>query len=212
MDLRPAETTLYSLSEASPPDCAERRGGDRLTTLYRVGSLSIGGQRELCLIKNISAGGMMVRAYCHIPAGTRLTVELKCGQPIAGVVNWTRDLHVGIGFEDPIDVLDILGNGAGANRPRLPRIAIDRFVAVRDGALTHRLRLCDISQGGMKVQCDAGLASGSDVVVTLAGMEPLHGVVRWAADGQVGINFNAMLALPLLVAWIHEQQSGAADS
>ena len=62
---------------------SDRRDGERLMTLYRVGSLSIDDRRELCLIKNISAGGMMVRAYCVIPQGTRLTVEFKCGQPIS---------------------------------------------------------------------------------------------------------------------------------
>jgi hypothetical protein len=210
VDLQPAETTLYSLSAAPPHDREERRGGDRLMTLYRVGSLSIGDRRELCLIKNISAGGMMVRAYCVIPEGTRLTVELKCGQPIAGAVSWARDVHLGIAFDEVIDVLDILTSSTGADRPRMPRIAIDRFVTVREGATTHRMRVCDISQGGVKVQCETPLPVGSDVVVTLAGIEPLHGVVRWTANDQMGINFNGTLALPVLVAWLHDEAAGPA--
>jgi hypothetical protein len=111
VDPQPAETTLYSLSPAAPPD-TDRRDGDRLMTLYRVGSLSLADRRELCLIKNISAGGMMVRVYCTIPEGTRLTVELKCGQSITGAVSWTRDVHLGISFDEPVDVLDILANPA----------------------------------------------------------------------------------------------------
>lgn len=210
MDVQPAETTLYSLSDAPPHDREERRGGDRLMTLYRVGSLSIGERRELCLIKNISAGGMMVRAYCVIPEGTRLTVELKCGQPIAGAVSWARDVHLGIAFDEPIDVLDILTSSTGADRPRMPRIAIDRFITVREGATTHRMRVCDISQGGVKVQCETPLPVASDVVVTLAGIEPLHGVVRWTANDQMGINFNGTLALPVLVAWLHGESAGPA--
>ena len=210
MDVQPAETTLYSLSDAPPHDREERRGGDRLMTLYRVGSLSIGERRELCLIKNISAGGMMVRAYCVIPEGTRLTVELKCGQPIAGAVSWARDVHLGIAFDEPIDVLDILTSSTGADRPRMPRIAIDRFITVREGATTHRMRVCDISQGGVKVQCETPLPVASDVVVTLAGIEPLHGVVRWTANDQMGINFNGTLALPVLVAWLHDESASPA--
>jgi hypothetical protein len=198
------------LSEAPPPPSEERREDGRLMTLYRVGSLSIGDRRELCLIKNISAGGMMVRAYCVIPEGTRLTVELKCGQPIAGAVSWARDVHLGIAFDEAIDVLDILTSSTGADRPRMPRIAIDRFVTVREGATTHRMRVCDISQGGVKVQCETPLPVGSDVVVTLAGIEPLHGVVRWTANDQMGINFNGTLALPVLVAWLHDEAAGPA--
>ena len=112
MNLQPAETTLYSLSDAAPGPPDERRHGDRLTTLYRVGSLVIAGSRELCLIRNISAGGMMVRAFCPVPEAARLSVELKCGQSISGTVSWVRDIHVGIRFDHPIDVIDILSTSA----------------------------------------------------------------------------------------------------
>ena len=206
MDLQPAETTIYSLSQAAPSEPQERRrDGERLMTLYRVGSLAVGDRRELCLIKNISAGGMMVRAYCTIPEGTRLSVELKCGQPISGAVSWARDVHLGIRFDDPIDVLDILSSAPGSTRPRMPRIEVDRFITVREGATTYRMRLCDISQGGLKVSCEVCLPLGSDVVVTLAGIEPMPGVVRWTADDHIGITFNQMLALPTLVDWLHGQ-------
>ncbi len=65
-------------------------------TLYRVGSILVEDRRELCLIKNISAGGMMIRLYCSIDDGTPVTVELKSGQPISGRVGWTRDQNAGI--------------------------------------------------------------------------------------------------------------------
>ncbi len=206
MDARPVETTLYSLSDAPPGAPQERREGDRLMTLYRVGSLSIADRRELCLIKNLSAGGMMVRAYCPIPEGTRLSVVLKCGQPISGSVSWARDVHLGISFDDPIDVIDILTTSMDKPRPRLPRIAVDTIVTLREGASTYRVRVCDISQGGVKVECQAGLAPDSDVVVTLPGIEPQPGTVRWANADYLGIVFNRMIALPTLVEWLREQR------
>ena len=69
LDELPVETTLYSLRD-SPPGPPERRAGERHLTLLRVGSLIIGDRRELCLIKNVSAGGMLIRAYCDIALGT----------------------------------------------------------------------------------------------------------------------------------------------
>ena len=57
---QPVETTLYSLSDRTP-DPVERRDGERYLTLFRVGTVMIEDRRELCLIKNISAGGMMIR-------------------------------------------------------------------------------------------------------------------------------------------------------
>jgi hypothetical protein len=172
-------------------------------TLYRVGSLLIAERRELCLIKNISAGGMMVRVYCRIEEGTRLAVEMKCGQPIAGSVSWARDALLGIAFDAPIDVIDILSNPTDGLRPRLPRVEVSEAVNVREGATTYRMKACDISQGGLKVEGDTPLPSGSHVVVSIAGIEPLPGVVRWTAEQQMGITFNRMLALPTLVEWLH---------
>lgn len=206
MEIRPAETTLYSLSDAPPQPSDDRRETGRLTTLYRVGSLSIGERRELCLIKNISAGGMMVRCYCSIPEGTRIAVELKCGQPLSGTVSWARDIHIGIAFDEPIDVIDVLSTSSHGPRPRMPRIEVDCFIAVREGASTYRMRVCDVSQGGLKVQCENCLPVGSDVVVTLSGIEPLHGVVRWASDDQMGIIFNCLLPLPTLVDWLKAER------
>ena len=208
VNVQPVETTVYSLSDAPPGAPDERRHGDRLTTLYRVGSLIIADTRELCLIKNISAGGMMVRSFCPIAEGTRLSVELKCGQPISGVVSWAHGIHVGISFDELIDVLDILSTATSAAgpRPRLPRIEVNSVVTLREGASSWRVRVCDISQGGLKLQCEMGLAPGSDVVVTLAGIEPRPGVVRWANTAQIGVTFNRLLALPTLVEWLRGQR------
>lgn len=209
MEVQPLETTRYSLSDAPPRAPTERRDGERLMTLYRVGSLSIDARRELCLIKNISAGGMMVRAYCVIAQGTRLTVEFKCGQPITGVANWVRDVHVGISFDDPIDVLDLLTTSMDGPRPRMPRIEVESFATLREGASTYRMRVCDVSQGGLKIRCETRLSPGSDVIVTLAGIEPQPGVVRWVDGDLMGITFNRMLALPALVEWLQEQREMA---
>lgn len=205
---QPVETTLYSLSDAPPaPGVAiDRRDGDRLTTLYRVGSILVDGQRELCLIKNISAGGMMIRLYCTITEATPVTVELKSGQPISGKISWTRDHHAGVAFDQPIDVIDILSATMDGPRPRMPRIETDCFATLRDGANTLRIRTCDISQGGVKVACETPICQGSDVIVTLPGLPPQPGIACWSDDGFTGITFNRLLPLGELVTWLQEQR------
>ena len=198
----PVETTLYSLSPAPPAMAAERRDGDRHLTLFRVGSVNLGDRRELCLIKNISAGGMMIRAYCTIVQGERLTVELKSGQPIAGSVSWVRDQTLGVAFDEPIDVIELLSASMDGPRPRMPRIEVDCYATVREGASTYRMRACDVSQGGIKVASSMILPKGADVVVTLPGLPAQPGVVRWMDDGFGGITYNRLLPLPELVSWL----------
>jgi hypothetical protein len=208
VEAQPVETTLYSLSNIPPVPVAEteRRDGERHMTLYRVGSILVEDRRELCLIKNISAGGMMIRLYCAIAEGTALTVELKSGQPITGKISWTRDHHAGISFDKPIDVIDILSSAMGGPRPRMPRIETNCHATVREGANALRVRACDISQGGVKIRSEAILATGADVVVTLPGLEPQRGIACWCEGGFTGITFNRLIPLVELVAWLQVQR------
>ena len=199
------ETTLYSLADA-PPVPSERRETGRQLSLFRVGSLLIGERRELCLIKNISAGGMMIRVYCEISPGTRLSVELKCGEPVAAAARWVDGDTVGLTFDEPVDVVELLAASMEGPRPRMPRIEVDCVVWIRQGAEVHRVIARDVSQGGAKVATDRELAVGGDVVVTLPGLEAVAGVVCWRDSGCYGLTFNKVLPLPLLVAWLGDQR------
>jgi len=208
LDEQPIETTLYSLGESVPPP-PERRTGERHLSLLRVGALTIDGRRELCLIRNISSGGMLIRAYCDIAEGKRLGIELKHGEPILATAKWTKDECVGISFDQPINVLALLSSSEDGPRPRMPRVEVDCTAWVRVGADMHRTRAMDISQGGLKVQVRKDLPLGAPVVVSIAGLDPCPGVIRWTEDGDYGITFNRVLPLPVLVSWLQDQRGRA---
>jgi PilZ domain len=202
---QPIETTLYSLAPTAP-ERPERRHSERYLSLLRVGAVLIEGRRELCLIRNISAGGMMIRAYSTIASGTRLHVELKQSEPVSGIVQWVEDGLTGVTFDSPIDVVGLLAPSADGPRPRLPRIEVSCTAWLREGANMFRTRGINISQGGICIATPAGLPIGADVVVTLLGMSPLAGVVKWSDDGAYGIGFNRVIALPDLMGWLQAQQ------
>jgi hypothetical protein len=209
LDERPVETTLYSLSN-STPEPMQRRRDERHLSLLRVGSLKIGRRRELCLIKNISAGGMLIRPYSRIAEGTRLSIELKQDEPVSGTALWAKDDHVGVGFDSPIDVVRLVATSAGAPRPRMPRVEVDCIAWVREGATVHRARLVNVSQGGVKVLSEGELPAKAEVIVTLAGLPPAPAVVRWRDGKAYGLTFNRALALPLLVGWLQDRQARQA--
>jgi hypothetical protein len=204
MQEQSVETTLYSLSPTAParPD---RRSEERYLSLLRVGAMTVGGTRELCLIRNISGGGMMIRAYSPIAVGTRLSIELKQGDPVSGIVQWIENGLTGVTFDSPIDVLALLASGTGP-RPRLPRIEVDCTAWVRQDGDVLRTRAVNISQGGIRVETAARLSAGADVVVTLPGLTPAPGVVKWSDGRAFGIGFNRALVLSELVSWLQDQQ------
>lgn len=199
------ETTVYSLATAAPVQ-PDRRGSERYLSLLRVGALVVDGRRELCLIRNISAGGMMIRAYSAIAVGTTLSIELKQGDPLSGVVQWVENGLTGVQFEAPIDVLALLAPPGEGPRPRLPRIEVDCTAWVRQDGDVVRTRAINVSQGGIRVQTHASLTIGANIVVTLPGLTPAAGVVKWQEDGAYGISFNRALVLSDLVQWLKERQ------
>jgi len=203
------DTTTYSLDDAAPrrPEgSADRRDSERHLTLFRVGAMMVAGRRELCLIKNISAGGMMLRVYRPLEVGAELEIELKTGQPLHGRVSWVRDHQVGLAFPQPIDVLAILASDDSGQRPRMPRIEIRASAYVREGASTARLHCTDISQGGIKVDTPEPMTPDAEVVVTLPGLPPQPATVRWATANAAGISFNTPIPLADLVAWLRSQR------
>ncbi|HET9810850.1 MAG TPA: PilZ domain-containing protein [Sphingomicrobium sp.] len=199
------ETTVYSMSAEPPPD-VNRRADDRHLTLFRVGCIVVDGHRELCLVKNISAGGALLRAYCTLEPDLAVTVELKERQPISGRVSWVRGSDAGISFDEPVDVVELLKASSDGPRPRMPRIEVDSLAFVREGAILHRTKVINVSQGGLSVQSHNPLAMAAEVTVTLPGLAPQGAVVRWKDGDKFGITFNTVLPLAGLVEWLRARR------
>ena len=201
------EETTFSFSEKAPQP-PERRRDPRHLTILRVGAL-IGPQgRELCLIRNISAGGLMAHAYSPHKLGERVSVELKTKQAMDGEVIWVSDSNIGVQFDAPIDVAELLATHVSKDgwRPRTPRVEVDRLATLRCGARLYAANTRDISQGGVKLEIDEPLEVGSDVVLTMERFRPLLGVVRWCQDGFAGVEFTELLPFQELIGWLRDQR------
>lgn len=192
----------FSNDVPAPP---ERRQGERHLKILRVGTLVLGGRRELCLIRNISAGGLMAHVYSPVMPGQQVSVELKTNQQISGRIVWTRGGNAGIQFDTPVDVAELLANPPVMDngwRPRTPRVEIDRMATLRSGSHTQWVHARDISQSGVKVETGQAPAEGDEIVVALEGLRPLHGVVRWRSEAACGIAFNALIPFNELIDWL----------
>ena len=203
------EETTFSFSEAAPRP-PERRRDPRHMTILRVGALIGPAGRELCLIRNISAGGLMAHVYSRHSAGEEVAIELRGNEPIAGKVLWVRESNVGVQFHQPIDVADMLSSQALLDhgwQPRMPRVEVDRLATVRCGARLYGVNTRDISQGGVKVETDQPLEVGAEIVLTLDRFRPIHGVVRWCSHGLAGLAFNQTIPFGELMAWLIPQKA-----
>ena len=197
------ETSFSFSSEVpSPP---ERRQGERHLKILRVGVVTIDGRRELCLIRNISAGGVMAHVYSSVRPGQVVTVELKSNQQLKGQVVWVREANAGIAFDTPVDIGGLLANPPVLDngwRARSPRVEVERVATIRINGQTHWVNVRDVSQSGTKIETEETLEIGADIVVTLENFRPIAGVVRWQSEQAVGIAFNGLIPLRELIDWI----------
>jgi hypothetical protein len=179
---------------------------ERQVSLYRVGALTVDGRRELCVVRNVSAGGLMMTTFSPIELGARIAVEFKQGDSIEGEVAWSDGKSAGMQFDRPVDVDAVLANPSSGRRPRLPRIDIECGMTVREGSAIHDVRALDISQGGVCVETRAPLSLGADVVVRIDGLTPEPAVVRWRDGDCYGLGFNRLLSVTTLAAWLQDRQ------
>ena len=187
---------------------AERRQGRRHVTVLRIAKVMRTHGDELCVIRNISDGGVMAHLYAAARVGEPVVIEFKSGAQLAGHVRWARGDDAGIQFVHPIDMESFLaGEGdvaTGGGEPRAPRLGVGLAAVARVGVRMHPVSICDISQGGLKLTRIAAIDVDQKLVIRVAGLPPLSGTVRWCDDAHAGVEFDQPLVFTVLARWAAE--------
>lgn len=188
------------ITEGVEPD---RRGAQRFMTILRVGKLVNGRSQELCLIRNISSGGLMAHVYAQHAIGDRVEIELKSDERLSGEVVWVEDGRVGVRFDGQVEISDILTHRSSDGRKsRPPRIEVNGRARLKIGEARYRVEVRDLSQGGIKVEIDEDLKVGEDAVISIEGMSPVKGIVRWAQGGMAGLSFIRPIPFDEMIRWL----------
>ena len=187
----------------------ERREHPRVVTMLRVGLLHTASAKELCVVRNLSAGGLSARVFRSFSIHERVSIELLCEERLDGTVQWARNNEIGVEFDTEIDVERVLASRwtTEDGRPyRLPRIDIGCRCRLRVGSRFYCATLANISQGGVMLTTQRPFEGGLDAIVTLPGLGSLESSVRWSRNDHVGLAFNERLPFELLAAWIQKHR------
>jgi hypothetical protein len=197
------ESTTVSLSTQVPRP-AERRSDERVSAMLRSGKLTnAAGVQQLAKIKNLSAGGLSAIVPTPPAVGEAVEIEVS-GQKIPASVVWLREDHIGLKFDQNVDLGELLAGRKPRHgfRPRPPRLEIECKASVRVGKLYYKVDVHDISLGGIKVEPIEEYCVGKKVVVVIESLRPVKGEVRWFADRRAGIVFDKALNFDELAEWV----------
>lgn len=189
----------------------DRRASRRETMVYRPVLVEIGGIVGFCLAKNISSSGMMGRFHTDCTPGAAVKIHFNENLSTSGAVAWCSDGHIGIRFDEEIDVplllLRLTQAGDDGKVSRAPRLKIAVQGHIVSNGRTVPVETKDISQKGLKLR-STYLQAGDEVNVDLKGLEVRKAVVKWARSGVAGLNFLRPLPFDQLGRWAIEQQCG----
>lgn len=203
------DLTEISFDPTIPARGQERREERRdKLSVYRTAILRGQGGEALCLIRNISSGGLMGKLAATLAPGDPISVEIRSGSLINAHVVWTGDGTVGLAFDAPINVLEVLqapASGDAGLPQRMPRIRVVCAASLVVEGVRQQTTLVDISQGGAKLVTDL-LRQDEMITVTVRGLDPRRAIVRWARNGCAGIAFLNPIAFDTLACWAAERQ------
>ncbi len=187
------------------PASDERRSDTRTLSIFRVAKLMTHAE-SLCVVRNISSGGLMAETYESLAVGQTIHLQFASEITLSGTVVWQRDRLAGIQFDAPIDVFELLRPTSNLRpirfRDRPPRVHVSGQVELRAGAHYHRAKLCDISQGGAKLIVPEPLRIDEEVVLRAGTLNPLRGNVRWQDADAIGVAFHSPVPLEELTRWM----------
>jgi PilZ domain len=198
------DVDLQDVPSIDSDEDEDRRIDERLTTILRVGKIVRNGIQELCLIRNLSSGGLMANVQVSYAVDDVIEVEVRGGAMLCGIVAWTQEEHIGIRFNDRVNVTHLLSQDPDhfGKLPRAPRLTVASVARVTYNHVTKCLPICDISQGGCRLALAELLEKGKNIAVMIEGLEAVPATVRWCHDGFAGVSFVRPLPFNELAKWV----------
>lgn len=187
----------------------ERRSEGRIATVFRPILIETEQFAGFCLLRNLSPSGMRGQVYTSCEEGLPIAVQFSPDQIVQGTLIWCKDEHVGVQFDEPVNVervLSDLGRKLVEGKiNRAPRLQIECEAELVIGDRRLAIDVQDISQRGIKAVASF-IKPGEEVWVRLDGLER-KAVVRWTQSRTAGLNFVVPLSFEELAHWVIRQQA-----
>jgi hypothetical protein len=186
---------------------ANRRRDQRVVTVFKVAKLVVGRRESLCIIRNVSPEGAKIETGYPLEQGDRAAIEFRSDRIIEGTVRWNAAGFAGVEFDRRVDLPQILAGiewSPGATPGRAPRFDAALPILLVADDRPFEAQLANISLAGAAVTLGDAveLSTGDIVELSIEGLEPMKGEVRWQRRGMVGLRFLAPIHFRVLADWL----------
>lgn len=203
-------TNALAPSFDGPDDDPERRIGLRALSILRVGRVVWGDDDQLCVVRNISSGGLMFECP-RLPAeGQDLLIELRSDKHMHATVRWARDGQVGVQFDRDINVELMLREDRSPLlrvRPRAPRFVRAGEVRLIIEGETVAAAIVDISMTGLSCRPELPVRQGIPMVAAIDDVGATNAEIRWMRGDMVGIRFEKPLPWKPFQLWLDKTRA-----
>jgi hypothetical protein len=86
----------------------EHKPRSRRTPLNIPARLSLGRPGEPATVRNLSQSGMLLETAATLKAGQHILVKLGDRSPVAAIVRWADDSHIGVETAEPVGILSLV--------------------------------------------------------------------------------------------------------
>ncbi|MBL8651916.1 MAG: PilZ domain-containing protein [Sphingopyxis sp.] len=169
---------------------ADRRGGDRYRTVWRIAKVTRDGDAGLWRVRNMSDGGMMLAVEVPVTIGERLEIALSETIVISGRVAWCEAGKCGVAFDAAVDGNDVLKQLAAEQQSgdyRAPRLPVHTSAQLIMDGETSQIELADLSQSGAGFVHGGQFEVGKALELVLPGDIRRKAIVRWSRAGRGGL-------------------------
>ena len=187
----------------------DQRADKRFTLILRSGKLITAAGEFVCVLRDVSSGGLKVRLFHTLALDSACEIELSGGERYRLEPAWQQGDEAGLQFADgPVDIEQFLEE-AGPFPKRAIRLGLRGGWPVRlhgNGAILPAV-MCDLSQHGSAVLCGSRLPVGQLVKIEAEGLGTIEARVRWRRGERYGLVFQQSFRLDALARMAHRLQS-----
>ncbi|WP_431469896.1 PilZ domain-containing protein [Sphingosinithalassobacter sp. LHW66-3] len=192
----------------------ERTAGWRPRAQRQVTTLLVGrvhqddGADDLCRVRNLSAGGMMLETRRPLGVGRTVRLELRNCGALEGRIVWTDGGRAGVQFLAPVNVEALLSvplnrpARPGGPMPRAPRFDARCAAELCSGDRTHAVVLTNLSQSGARLKLPEPMTLEETLVLRIPGLAGRRATLRWLRKTEAGLGFFLPLPFQELSDWL----------